>query len=70
MITPLSEIGQETTMDQHDPPADEALARAVRRRDATLRHLSGVNVLLERRTDLGGAVPMADLIHESVRWAA
>ncbi|WP_134741755.1 hypothetical protein [Nocardioides sp. 503] len=61
-------------MDTHastpEQVTDDAIARAVRRHDATLRHWSGVNVLLERRTDLGGVVAMADLIHESVRWAA
>ncbi|MCD4532813.1 hypothetical protein LRP67_01770 [Nocardioides sp. cx-169] len=55
-------------MTQH--PTDDALAKALRRYDATIRHHSGVTVLLERRPDLEGVVPMADLIHESVRWAA
>ena len=54
-------------MDQHPTPDD---ARAQRRRDATARHSSDVNGLLQRRADLEGVVPMADLIHESVRWAA
>jgi hypothetical protein len=54
---------------QH-PTTDDALAKATRRHDATIRHRSGVTVLLDRRPDLGGVVPMADLIHECVRWAA
>ena len=49
---------------------DDALARTVRRQDATLRHRSDVTVLLDRRPDLEGVVAMADLIHEGVRWAA
>jgi hypothetical protein len=57
-------------METRTPTADDTLTKAARRRDATLRHVSGVNLLLARRADLEGVVPMADLIHESVRWAA
>lgn len=41
-----------------------------RRRESTIRHWTRVSGLLGRRADLEGVVPMADLIHESVRWAA
>lgn len=51
-------------------PDDEAELATARSRDSTIRHWTSVNGLLERRADLGGVVPMADLIHESVRWAA
>ncbi|WP_187366801.1 hypothetical protein [Nocardioides dongxiaopingii] len=47
-----------------------AAAEEKRHRDAMLRHATGVGRLLERRGDLAGVVAMADLIHESTRWAA
>lgn len=49
---------------------DKTEQAAARRHDSTIKHWTSVNGLLERRADLGGVVPMADLIHESVRWAA
>ena len=38
--------------------------------DRSLSFCRGLNELLERRRDLSGVVPMADLIHESASWAA
>lgn len=61
---------RETTMNTPGTSTDATVQKAVRRHEATMRHSSGVAVLLERRSDLEGVVPMADLIAESVRWAA
>ncbi|WP_167736726.1 hypothetical protein [Nocardioides sp. 1609] len=49
---------------------DAAAAEEKRHRDAMLEHTTRVGRLLERRGDLAGVVAMADLIHESTRWAA
>lgn len=53
---------------QHE--AAEQATDESRRRDATTRHWHSVHELLGAREDLVGVVPMADLIHENVSWAA
>jgi hypothetical protein len=52
-------------------PADERLEEtAARQREATIRHSRSVTDLLDGRHELRGVLPLADLIHEAVRWAA
>lgn len=41
-----------------------------RREIATARHWHQVHDLLEARDDLHGVHPLADLIHDAVRWSA
>ena len=52
------------------PQVDESAEALARRVESTARHWRSVNGLLDRRSDLEGVCPMADLIYEAVRWAA
>ncbi|WP_205473399.1 hypothetical protein [Nocardioides sp. SYSU D00038] len=56
------------TSTTNDQQADDALR--VRREQVAARHASGVAGLYQRRDDLAGIVPMADLVEEAVRWTA
>lgn len=44
--------------------------RDLRRRDARVRYSRHVHDLLDRRADLQGVSPLADLIHDATHWAA
>lgn len=57
-----------TQRDTTSRPSDEAVSAPTR--DRTIRHTSGLDDLMQRRRDLEGVVPMADLIRESLRWTA
>lgn len=48
----------------------DILAATDRRRELAFRHTTAVAELIGRRRDIHGVVPMADLLYESVLWAA
>jgi hypothetical protein len=41
-----------------------------RREAALARHQAHVKDLLDRRADLAGTIPLADLVHDASTWAA
>jgi hypothetical protein len=53
-----------------DTPAVVDADPHLRRELATARHLHLVHALLENREDLYGVHPLADLVHDAVRWTA
>ena len=53
---------------QHVPT--ETDPRQARREEATARHALCVTTLLDQREELRGVLGLADLVHDSVRWAA
>jgi hypothetical protein len=54
----------------HQHTQQEIDPRQARREEATARHALHVAALLDRREELQGVLGLADLVHDSVRWAA
>lgn len=45
-------------------------AETDKRHEASARHAAAVKDLLDRRDDLAGTIPLADLIHDATTWVA
>ena len=54
----------------HEPTDQHIDPRQARREEATAKHALSVNTLLDQRAELRGVLGLADLVHDSVRWAA
>jgi hypothetical protein len=50
--------------------AAPTLTDTARREAALARHQAHVKDLLDRRADLAGTIPLADLVHDASTWAA